>query len=228
MRTTMLLVEFLVAGILVLLALIFLGISMFPSKEQAILNLFDQDFCLSAGALLATIFVAVAYPVGVFSEYLTRDLFEKFLDKTRMKRMRTYLKENRKNLKKSPILGKYSEIPPGIIDEKITMDEARKCIGPMRFHVLMTNSDLYRDIESQLHRLRLMRTLFLAIALCFLAIISRLIVTWYQHREISLFLLVTLVFFGLTAYETFKAIKDRADRYCRAVERSYRALVLDP
>ena len=227
MRTTMLLVEFLVAGILVLLALIFLGISIFPSKEQAILDLFHQEYCLSAGALLATIFVAVAYPVGVFSEYLTRDFFEDKLEEIRMNRMRIYLEENHANLRKSPILEKYASIPPTDISTIITKEEARKCTGPMRFHVLMENTELYREIESQLHRLRLMRTLFLVVVLFLAAAVSRLIVTWYLHQDISLFLLVVIVFFVLAAFADFKAIKDRSHRYCRAVERSYRALVLD-
>ena len=227
MRTTMLFIEFLMGGILVLVALIFL-VSVSPSKEQAIIDLFDENGCLSGGVLLSTIFVAAAYTIGIVSEYITRGLFEGKLDEIKINRMRIYLKENYENLRKSPILKKYLKIPLNKIDAEIGKKEALECIGPMRYHVMMENSELYQEIESHLHKLRLTRILFLVVGLFFIGTVCRLFVTRYLYQDFSLFLLAVLVLLAPTAYINFRAIKDRSDRYCRAVERSYRVLVLDP
>lgn len=227
MRTTMLYVEFLVGGILVLLALIFLGISIFPSMENPIMNLFEQKGYLSASILLSPILVAAAYAIGVFSEYFTRSLFENKLDEIKVMRTKTYLKENYCRLWRSPILAEYLRVPPKKIDEKIDIEEARKCIGPMRYYVMMENSELYREIESHLHKLRLARTQFLVVVILMLAVFFRLQRALHLQSDDSLVLVIVLEFLALAAIATFKAVMDRSDRYCRAVERSYRALVLD-
>ena len=226
MRTTMLFIEFLMGGILVLVALIFL-VSVSPSKEQAIIDLFDENGCLSGGVLLSTIFVAAAYTIGIVSEYITRGLFEGKLDEIKINRMRIYLKENYENLRKSPILKKYLKIPLNKIDAEIGKKEALECIGPMRYHVMMENSELYQEIESHLHKLRLTRILFLVVMILMFAIFFRLQHAQNLQSDDSLFLVIMLEFLALAAIATIKAVKDRSDRYCRAVERSYRALVLD-
>ena len=227
MRTTMLYVEFLVGGILVLLASIFLGIGMFPGTEKPIMSFLEKNGHLSASILLSTIFVAAAYAIGVFSEYFTRSLFENKLDEVKVMRTKIYLKENYNRLWKSPILKEFMRIPPKKIDEKIDIKEARKCIGPMRYYVMMENSELYREIESHLHKLRFTRILFLVVMILMFAIFFRLQHAQNLQSDDSLFLVIMLEFLALAAIATIKAVKDRSDRYCRAVERSYRALVLD-
>jgi hypothetical protein len=73
----MLIVEYLVGGVLVLLALGFLIVSFFPSSVQEILNDLSpyQPQSSIVLVLLSTIFVAIAYAVGVFSEFFCTCVF---------------------------------------------------------------------------------------------------------------------------------------------------------
>jgi hypothetical protein len=143
MRTTMLYVEFLVGGILVLLALIFLGVSIFPSTEKPIMNLLEQKGHLSASILLSPIFVAAAYAIGVFSEYFTRSLFEDKLDEIKVMRTKIYLKENYYKLWKSPILKEYLRIPLNEIDKK---NRHKRSTKMLRSHATLCDDGEFRSL----------------------------------------------------------------------------------
>ena len=227
MKTTMIIVEFLIGGILILIALSFCFASFFPGTVHDFSDYFnrfqssfDEDTFLFAGALLSTVFVAIAYEVGILLEFIGLHTFEWRHDVVKKNRMRKFLRkleEDNVNLGKSPILRKFKGVPP----DRITKKQARSCIGPMRFYVLNESPSLYQDIESQLHRLRLIRFLFFVEVLLFLAVFRQLV------REPSCLLKILLIFFGGSAYLNYRAIVDRFGRYCRAVERSYRTLVFD-
>lgn len=237
MKTTVLIVEFLVAGILVSLAVVFCAYSIFSDDITGIFNDFHQVFHdstketfneyqnlpLSTSILVTTIFIAIAYGVGILSEYIGLSIFEGRLDTIKKNRMRKYLKELKENgadLEKNPILKKFEGIPP----EKITKKQAISCIGSMRFNVLKESPELYQDIASQLHRLRLIRILFLVEVILLVGIVC-LVGRSLLNGDFSLLSMGALIFFGAVAYANFRAIMSRFDRYCRAVERSYKALM---
>lgn len=220
MKTTSLFIEYLLAGVLVMVALVILAASVFPIQIKEILDYFEQYRSLPVSVLLATLFVSIAYGIGILTEFLGFWLFEGFHDNIKKKRMAEYLKdlkEDNVDLARSPILKKLEGVPP----DEITKKQARSCIGPMRFYVMKENPNLYHDIEYQLHRLRLIRILFIA------EVIIMVAVAWQLKQNASKPLLSVLVFFIVTVTITFMAIKHYFNRYCRSVERSYKALVFD-
>jgi len=197
MKTTMLIVEFLVGGILVLLALIFLIGSVFLGDILAIPRTLAQDQSLPAGILLllSTTFVAIAYAVGVFLEPFAREMFEWMLNGIK----KESLEEDKVGIMETPVLKEVGQM---------------KAHGLMRFDVLMKSSKLYQDIASQLHRYRLMRISFLAEIIFILAIIGQLL---QEHSSISMWALALItVIFVLV----FPPMYDRFERYCRAVGNS--------
>ncbi len=215
MKTTVLIVEFLVAGTLVVLAVgVFLS-CFFQSEMQRALTWLNQYQDLAA-PLATIIFVAIAYSVGVLLESIGLELFEWKLDEIKTERMKKYLKENQKDLKNSSIFNEYAGDP-----EKISKDQAVSWMGDMRFYVLMKSPTLYEEIESQINRLRLVRVSFLAEFILIVAVILRL------RQNPSLFLDCILLFLMITAILTVWAIMKRFHRYCRAIERSYKMLVLE-
>lgn len=220
MKTTALIIEYLMAGVLVDLALALCVASFFPIQIETILASFNQYESLPVNVLLTTVFAAVAYGTGIFTEFLGFSLFEGFHDEIKRKRIIKYvkdLKENKMKLDESPILRILEETEP----DGITKEQARKCIGPMRFYVLMESPILYQDIAYQLHRLRLIRILFIA------EVIVMVAVSYQLYQLTSLPLAGLFGFLLLTIYATFKAILHHFNRYCRAVERSYRALIYE-
>jgi hypothetical protein len=226
MKTTVLLVEFLVAGALVSLVLGLCAYSFFPDDVERIFNNLFQCTSASIGILYATIFIAISYGAGILSEYIGLHIFEGRHDEIKKDRIRTYVKKLQNeniHLEKNPIFRNLAEVPP----ERITKKQARSCIGPMRFYVLKESPYLYQDIDSQLHRLRLIRIMVLVEVCLIVAIGWRLCYNLVVHHYFSAPLACALIFFGGVIVVNYKAILDRFNRYCRAVERSYKALVFD-
>ena len=219
MKTTVLIVECLFGGVLVLLALVLLIASLFPQPVGALGSLLSEcEFFDSTWSILAVILGAVAYGVGLISEYVGGEVFEWLLRRIKRTRLAKYLRANHANLNKSPILDEYQSVRP---EEIVVTKEATKLIGEMRFHVMMESPDLYREIESQLNRFRLIRVLFLVEVIVTLAITIRML------RSYTPFLGCLLGLILAFACATVAAVGRRFDRYCRAVERSYKVLVLD-
>jgi len=79
MKTTALIVEYLMAGILVALALALCVVSFFPGQIQTMLTFFDQYKSLPVNVLLTAVFIAIAYGIGIFTEFLGFSSFERFL-----------------------------------------------------------------------------------------------------------------------------------------------------
>jgi hypothetical protein len=221
MKTTVLIVEYLVAGILVLLALTLLAASIFPELISGLKSLFAQHESLDAiSPTLVVVFAALAYGVGLVAEFLGEKTFEWWLDRIKLNRLEDYLKKNNGNLHKSPLLAKYQKNPGDKTDESPVPIEIR-LIGEMRFHVLMESAELYAEIESQLNRFRLIRVLVLVEAILAAAIVISLI---QDYSPVLVFLLVVVV---VVAIANVGAVGRRFHRYCRAVERAYKTLVLD-
>lgn len=216
MKTTAILVEFLVGGILVMLALVVLTFSFFPDQTIELLDDLNQYQSLPMEILLTTIFIATAYAFGILSESIGLTIFEWKLNRIKYERFKKYLKKNQANLKKSPILQKYEKNI-----SKVTKKEAILYTSTMRYHVMMESEKLYQDILSQLHRMRLMRMFFLAEIILIVAVSWRLLCDPSQH------LMYVLILFVLLALTNAGTVVSRLRRYCKAVERSYRVLVLD-
>jgi hypothetical protein len=247
MKTTMLIVEFLVGGILVSLALVFFVSSVFLGDIQEVRYILVQDQSEFVLLLLSTIFLAIAYAVGLFLETFARKIFEEMLDEIKRDSLAKYVKyldeEYHVDFTKSPILKKFKDElqKKGKEDEvqghwlipflkqivwlivplkKKKKDRVRE-YGLMRFYVLMTSSQLYQDIASHLHRYRLMRISFIAEVILIIAIIVEL------YREITLPMLVAPGILIIVVYLNVLVIRDRFKRYCWAIEKSYRVLVFD-
>jgi len=225
MKTTMLIVEILVGGVLVSLALGALSASLFYDDIQKILSEIGIDLFqplpASALLLLSTIFVAIAYTVGVLSEPIAREIFERLLlNRVKEEYVEKYLKDLDKynvDTTNDPILRKLRD---NFLKKK-EKDQVRFPTGLMRFYILMKNPELYQNTASQLHRFRLMRMLFLAESICIVAIIIKL------YRESSSSLLWVLGILIFIAFINVVVIHDRFKRYCRDVGRSYMVLLFD-
>jgi len=219
LNTTAIMVEALIAGILVLLALLLLAMSVFPSEVQTFFIKISNSQSLLAEAPLLVIVIAIAYGFGVLFEFIGLIAFEWWFDKIKRNRLIEYLNSNRSIIAGSPILKKYVNSSSKKVDVK--EEEARSCIGTMRFYVLMKNSALYSEIESQMNRLRLIRVLFLVELILLFAIGGQLL----QKFSLSMFSLWMLVV--VIAIANIEAIRKRFHRYCRAIERSYQLLMLE-
>jgi hypothetical protein len=217
MDTTKLIVEYLVAGSLIVISTLFSISSWFPNDIRSLLNSSSlQQPILTNSVILATVFVALAYGVGIVSEYIGEQTFEWLFDRIKRRRMSKYVSDNEVALYDDPILGSFANQS----SEERDLDSLAACVGKMRFYVMNHSALLYADIAAQISRFRLIRVLFLAEAIVILAIIGQL------RFGFSPFLIVMfgLVFF--IAYANFLAIRSRFNRYCRAIERSYTVLMI--
>lgn len=210
MKTSMLIVEYLVGGVLILLSVVFVVVSFKPDIINGILS--SLKGCglelTDVFILLSTIFVAVAYTLGIFSEFFARETFEWLLDIVKKDKFEQYLNETRKmglDLANDPFFVGETLLPTGL----------------MRFYVWRKSPDLYQVIASQLHRYRLLRILFLADILCIVAVIRQMV---RGSSSLWIWILGVLIFI---AHMDFIMIYDRFKRYCRAIERSYTILMLD-
>jgi hypothetical protein len=217
MKTTALIIEWLIGGVLVSLALVALAASFFPDEVRLIWSWLNRlPSVLANDAVLATVFTASVYAVGVLSEFVGFTLFEPLLDQIKKEQFTRYLKANRETLMRSQILRGYNTIP-----ESISVHEASSRMGEMRFYVLMKSPELYSEIESQMNRFRLIRILFMVEAILGLAIARQLL------RLFSIPLACALAAVLALVCVNWLAVRSRFHRYCRAVERAYRVLVLD-
>ncbi len=216
MDTTKLIVEYLVAGSLIVISTFFSISSWFPSDIKSLLTSpFLQQPVFMNSAILAPVFIALAYGVGIVSEYVGERAFEWLLDRIKKRRMPKYVSDNEVALYDDPILGSFANQP----SKERDLDGLAACVGKMRFYVMNHSALLYADIAAQISRFRLIRVLFLAEGIVVLAIIGQL------RFGFSPFLIVMFGLVVFIAYANFLAIRSRFNRYCRAVERSYSVLM---
>jgi len=218
MGTTKLTAEFVIAGVIIVFALLLLVGSIFPFFEIAMSFIETHSTWLSANwALLAVVAISVAYGFGVISEYLGLITFEWLLDIVKEKRMQGYIATSPILVQISPLLLKYKSGDT----VQMTRKEISNFYGDMRFHVMMKNSQLYAEIEAFINRFRLIRVLFLAEVIVLVSFIIQLIKNFSSPTAIA------LIFTALIAWANFYAVKYQFEHYCRAVERSYKALLID-
>lgn len=217
-KTTDLTLELLVGGVLILTSVVILVFSVVaPPNWLGLLAQIRSDYnvadisdkmsvlFLAVSLPLAT---AISYAIGLVAETVAREALEYWWhNAVKRKSLEEYFKAHFDVLSRSPILKKYaSRIAP----EKEVGRRADVLIGEMRFYVMMKDERLYREIELHLNQLRIMRVLLFALLFS------------SKTLEVS-FLVVN----GLLSLATARAIHSRFHRYCRAVERSYQALMID-
>lgn len=220
MKTTALIIEFLVGGMLFLFSIFFLSYCL---DTQSIDNfyVFFQNY--KEYAILITILVtAISYALGIIVEPISRIIFENlmqiFICK---KRFIKYITKHQKNIKHSPILKRYEFKKLENMKSFQKYKSYLSAMGEMRFYVLMNSETLYSEIESQLNRLRLIRVLVLVEIVLLISVIFKII------TDSSTLLYFLLIIISMLLIFNIIAISNRIDRYYRAVERAYEALVFD-
>jgi heme A synthase len=215
MKTTEVLVEHFVGGILMTAALLFL-IWSFASDQIPKLPDDLPAKLKEYAAIIAAVLAAVVYSIGLLAEFAARVTFDRFsMDRIKRRRLAKYVHDNKDNLAKSPILKRFAK---GVVGT----DEI-DAYGPMRFVVMMRSGEaLYREVEAQINRLRLVRVLFFVEAVVLIGLLVLLLRSPSSALGLGCLTLIALLILN------FRAIDYRCNMYCRAIERSYRPLVLDP
>jgi hypothetical protein len=219
MDTTKLIVEYLVAGTLTIVAIALVAMSFFPKVVPGTLTVqILEESTVAAQVGLATIFVALAYALGIVVEYVGERCFEWLMTRTKRKRMLKFLRDNEELLANSPILRPF--LPKG--SKKGDVNELADCIGVMRFYVISHSTTLCAEIAAQINRFRLIRALFLVEVILLVAIVGQLVQDLTAALWWAALLLITAI-----AVANYFAVRSRFGRYCRAVERSYKVLLMD-
>lgn len=208
MKTTTLILEYLVTGIITLIALFYILYVVCPKHEVLLLESIIKEFA-GMGNLFLIILLSISYCLGIAIETSALSVFENILHKRSVERLPQYYKENEEILKLSPFF-------EGINFLAISEKQARKIYGQLRFVVLSKDANLYKEIESQISRMRLIRVLFI---LEFIFFIGAVILIIQGDNSMMLAVFTTVLF--LLLYSTFEAVIIRFDRYFRAIERAY-------
>lgn len=216
METTKLLVEYLVAGTITLIAIIAMALSVAPGQMQILFDKLGQLSPTVATELVVSVAAgAIAYATGIVSEYIGEQCFEWEIQLIKEKRITKFLKDNNELVKESRIfktaLQKHQE--------GTAVKNAEKVHGTMRFYVMHRSEQLYAEIAKHISRFRLIRVTFIVEIMFAIAIVWQLIVSspkwmWW------------VALLGTVAITTanYFAITRRIERYCSAVERSFLTL----
>lgn len=227
-KSTDLLIELLIAGLLILCAIGLFIFSVLPeaSIQEILKALKVQDNRWILG-VLAIPALALAYAMGVISETVSRYMFEWWLESIKQKRLAKYFMDNHALLSQTPLFAKYADIDPQKVT-KVTIDDDQMT-GKMRFFVMMKNDKLHREIEGQLNQLRVTRVLFVFLVITFFSLVISVMRLCFNRQSgaLSVALIALLVVTIVFSAANLKAIYDRFNRYCRAVERSYLVLLMD-
>ena len=233
-KTTDLTLELLIAGVLILTSVAMLILS-FILPPDWLTSL--RQFITTPGAVMDNIVkwagsvlvvslplaTAISYAVGVVAESVAREALEYWWhNAVKRKSLTRYFKANRDVLSKSPIFKKYADQPaPG---QELVIRDADVLIGEMRFYVMMKHDKLYREIELHLNQLRIIRVLLFASLIGTLAMGMVLWRGLFSDRILGWSM---LIFTTLLLIATARATHGRFERYCRAVERAYKALMIN-
>ncbi len=226
-KASALIVELLVGGILVSFSIGLLIFSISPAEVQLMLARFNQLQSIPGKeAFFAAIFTATVYGIGLISESCEMAIFERWLDRIKRNKLKKFIKSNQSIFKDDDVLGGYVALLDNKENEeefnKKIKDDGPSSIGEMRFYVLMKSPPLYGEIESQIGRGRLIRVLLFAETILFIAIS---VLLFRRCSSALIAILGVIIFLG---FATVMAVKFRFERYCRSIERGYKAIRLDP
>lgn len=219
MGTTNLVVEYLVSGILVLLATVLLIFSVFPIDFLAVSQGFDRvkEMLAANEVIVALTFTAIVYAVGVISENGGRVVFEGWFDRIKERKLRKCIEGNADLFCDDPLLRPLYGTLPSKKKEKRELFSST--VGGMRYYIMANEPTLYAEVETQLNRVRLIRvTVFVELLILWPSIrLSQIYpgVSWFVLTCWSVIFLSNLI-----------AIRSRFLRYCRSIERAYKTLAL--
>ncbi len=124
---------------------------------------------------MSTVFLALAYSLGIVMEFIGKAIFEWWLNKIKKDKMEEFLVDllntDKNLLICSPILKGFADQEP---DEWVRKKLA-ECIGKMRFSVMSKNTELYKEIATQISLFRLIRVLCLVEVILVIAALLKLI-----------------------------------------------------
>ncbi len=155
-----LILEYLIAGTLTIIAIYFLGTSLLPllekGQDNGILSNINSNISFSNNpVIVSTVFLALAYSLGIVMEFIGKATFEWWLNKIKKDKMEEFLVDllntDKNLLICSPILKGFADQEP---DEWVRKKLA-ECIGKMRFSVMSKNTELYKEIATQISLFRL-------------------------------------------------------------------------
>ncbi len=219
MKTTSLTVDFLVSGVLLLVALV-LAVPGLPS----------QALTLGAGStgwvkapFFAVALISITYGFGIFFEYLGLILYENRHKRMKTKRCKAFIRK----LQEHSILLKRDPFQLAKLDmtKQSDIDTAQDWYtGTLRYFVKNASAELYAEVELQLRRMRIMRVLSIVEVILMVAVISHAITLKLDlYAAVLLFLFLALLFF-----RTSRGITYRFERYDESIERAYMVLALTP
>lgn len=203
--------EFVVAGLLSMAAVVLFLWTAFPHDLDRWYTAHIQGFDPGGlqSTVIFTLLTAMSYALGITVEYVARSVFEWRLDKIKARRIKPFLVEWE---------GLRSELN-GRLPEAVASEIVRSH-GLMRFAVIEVSEPLAVEVEDQIKRLRLIRVLCLVEALTGLSAVVWTVRTLRGPMLILDLTLVAIFIFSL------KAVENRFDRYCRAIERSFLLVML--
>jgi hypothetical protein len=220
-KTTELIIEVFVGGTLAIVAIVFVLWSFFPTGIEHLIQACRDRLFPSFGGIAPVVLAAWAYSMGIVTEFTARAVSEWRMNQIKFRRMREFLTNNKSMLRQDPILQRAFNPDLGkghvedITDQQvkgITKQQAIQIVGLMRFQIMRTHPDLSKEVESHVKRMRVLRVLVLVQLLFFVGLLG---------RTPSLLLAVLCLLVLLVLYTTWRAVEDRFERYCRAIERSY-------
>lgn len=217
MKTTEVIIEIFVGGTLMCTAALFVLWSLFPADLNELLHFWTARLTPSLAPLFVAVLGAVTYSVGLIAEFVARVCWEWRLDRIKQQRLGEFVNANRLRLLKSPCLREYS----ADASAKIPEGAGKRKMGQMRFEIMTLSSELSREVESQISRLRLVRVLPF-VELLFLLGAGR----YYWRRPSGALVLGCIALLAILV-ANIGAIDSRFDRYCNNIERAYKILVLD-
>ena len=212
MEKTRLIVEYLVAGTLIMISMTFFCLSYLEINLSCLIKYSSElKSPFINPVIVSTIFIAAAYAIGIVAEFFGERCFEWLLVKIKKDRVTKFIEMNSKIIENDPLFEHFTNKPEVDWDVEIL----KECIGKMRFSIMCNSPALYADISAQINRFRLIRVLFVVEIIFLIAVLKRLIIYFSVD-----YILITLIILA-SAWINYKAIKSRFGRYCRAVERSY-------
>ena len=216
METTKLIVEYLIIGLLTCLSILFLIFNVMPADVQTIWLAFSQNSSLT-GITMVAMLLPAAYGSGLIVEYLGMLPFESQFDVVKERRFPAYVQQNLAWLSKNSL---FKNSIPDL--RSLPKNAGRRMYGEMRFFVLMNSALLYQEIERHLNQVRILRSLTIVVFFFIVGMIVRLVTS-----GVSILSVLGLLAFILLLIFNIRAILHRFNQYCRAIERSFKALVID-
>jgi hypothetical protein len=208
-------VEFLVGGIIFTIAVAFLLVGGSVPRLRG-----DEiDFLSGNAALVAAVFVAIAYAAGVAAESLARGIFEILLDRVTVRspafRVRDPLGGNTPGQSDHGLTRQWNRIHARALGRDYS---ARQCSlaceerERQRTEVLASSKVLLNnEVQGQLKRLRLERVCSLSLVIVAVALLGR---RHWTYASLA----------GVSAAWMAWLVHTRFQRYCSAISRSYKRL----